>query len=73
MQRTDRKINAAGENDRRHHQREQADLDGVAHDVRDVVAGEKSAAQRVEEKHFEHEHEAEHGLVAKQHRLAIRH
>ena len=52
-QRADGQIDAAGEDDRRHDQREQADLHRVAEDVGDVVRGEEAAAERVEEDDFE--------------------
>jgi hypothetical protein len=51
------------ENDRRHDEREQPDLDRLPQNVRHVIRREKSAAQRVEQKDFEDNDEEEHRLV----------
>ena len=65
-QRADGEIDAAGEDDGRHHQREQADFDRVAEDVEGVVERAEVAADGVEVKPFQREDEQEDGFVAEE-------
>ncbi len=62
-QRADGEIDAAGEDDGRHDQREQSDLDGLADDIRDIVRGEEAAAEGIEEGDLRDEDEQEDDLL----------
>ena len=65
-QRTNRKIDAARENDRGHHQRQQSDFDRVPDDVEGVIHRAEARADRVEIEPLECEHEQQHGFVAEE-------
>ena len=66
QQRTDRKIDAARENDRGHHQREQADFDRVPDHVERIVERAEARADRVEIEPLEREHQQQHRFVAEE-------
>ena len=68
--RADRKIDAAGDDDRRQHQREQPDLDRQPRDLECVGGGQKVVAGHAEDGALEAQHEQQHPLVVREEPLA---
>ena len=63
-ERADGEVDASGEDDRRHDESEQADFDGLADDVRDVVGGAEIPANGIEEHNLRDEDEEQDSLVS---------